>query len=100
MLDANNIIANQMLQVKRHLKITWSDTDTDNQIKDMMLDAEAALNHKLGTEFDYFKPGQARRLYLDYILYAWNDCLNEFDKAYMSEIYQLRHIVEVRANEK
>lgn len=100
MLDADKITANMLLQIKRHLKITWSDSDTDNEVKDIILDAEATLNQKLGAEFDYFKPGQARQLYRDYCLYAWNDCLNEFDEAYMTEIYQLRRIAEVKANEK
>ena len=82
-------------EVKRHLNITWEDDDTDKKLIEQMLDAEYALNHKLGAEADYFSAGQERRLYLSYMLYSWNDCLDEFDRAYMGEIYQLRRKYEV-----
>lgn len=99
MLNANAIPQSCLDAVKRHLNVTWTDEDTDAKIKDMMLDAEYALNHKLGAEVDYFSPGMERRLYLAYMLYCYNDCLNEFDAAYRSEIYQIRHKYEVKANE-
>lgn len=91
-----NVSEEQLKRVKRHLNITWEDEETDAKIIDMMTDAEPALNHKLGAELDYSAPGAERRLYLDYLLYAWNGCLNEFDSAYMAEIYQLRHKHAVR----
>lgn len=96
MLNASKIPTEYIELVKRHLNITWDDDDTDARIQEIMLDAEYALNHKLGAEVDYFGPGQARRLYLDYCMYAFNDSLNEFDKAYLTEILQLRHIYEVQ----
>ena len=82
-------------EIKRHLNITWDDEDTDEKLIEQMLDAEYALNHKLGAEVDYFSAGQERRLYRAYMLYSWNDCLDEFDQAYMGEIYQLRRKYEV-----
>ena len=96
MLDRNNLPQDMVDQVKRHLSITWTDDDTDSKIIDMMLDAEIAMNHKLGAEVDYFSPGPERRLYLNYMLYCWSDCLNEFDSAYRAEILQIRHKYEVR----
>ena len=81
--------------VKRHLNVTWEDADTDARILDMMADAEIALNHKLGAAPDYEEAGQERRLYLNYMLYAWNGCLNDFDAAYRAEILQIRHKYEV-----
>lgn len=83
--------------VKRHLNITWNDTDTEAKLIDQMCDAEIALNHKLGATINYFVPGAERRLYLAYMLYSWNDCLNEFDSAYRAEILQIRHKYEVAA---
>ena len=83
--------------VKRHLNITWNDTDTEAKLIDQMCDAEIALNHKLGATINYFVPGAERRLYLAYMLYSWNDCLNEFDSAYRAEIIQIRHKYEVAA---
>lgn len=85
-------------EVKRHLNITWHDAKTDKKIIDTMYDAEVALNHKLGATIDYFKPGQERSLYMAYMLYAWNECLNEFDSAYRAEIMQIRHKYEIGAS--
>lgn len=96
MMDRNHLPQDFVDQVKRHLNITWTDGDTDAKVIDMILDAEIALNHKLGAEVDYFSPGQERRLYRNYLLYAWNDALNEFDAAYRAEIIQIRHKYEVK----
>ena len=92
MLSKDTMPDEYLDQVKRHLSVTWKDTDTDDRIADMMLDAEAALNHLLGASADYFKPGIDRELYLAYLLYAWNNCLNEFDSAYRTEIIRARHL--------
>lgn len=96
MLDRNQFPANKLKMVKRHLNITWTDADTDEKIMDMMMDAEAELNHMLGAEIDYFRPGMERRLYLNYMSYAWNECLNEFEQAYKREIIRVRHLYKVK----
>lgn len=96
MLTENNV-RSYLDPVKRHLNITWRDTDTESKLIDQMLDAEVALNHKLGAEVDYFVPGPERRLYLNYMLYSWNNCLEQFDEAYTAEILQIRHKYEVQA---
>ena len=97
MLDRDHLPQSIVDQVKRHLDITWTDTDTDAEVIDSMLDAERALNHKLGAEIDYFVPGPERQLYLAYLLYARNKCLNDFDAAYRAEILQIRHKYAVAA---
>ena len=81
--------------VKDKLVITWSDKDTDRKIKDLIEDAKLALNHKLGIKLDYSVAGQERRLFLNYCLYMYNNCENEFDNNYLNEIYQIRHKYEV-----
>ena len=86
-------------RIKRELRITWNDEETDASIREIIADAEIALNHKLGAECDYEAPGPIRRLFVNYCIYAYNNCLNEFDSAYMNEIYQIRHKLEVE-NEK
>ena len=95
MFNPDNMPDSVIQSVKRHLHITWSDSDTDAKLLDMICDAEAALNHKLGAVIDYMQVGAERRLFLNYLLYAWNDCLNEFDAAYRAEIYKIRHRYEV-----
>ncbi len=98
MLDANNILQANFDLVKRHLNVTWNDEDTDKKIIDIICDAEQTLNYKLGAEIDYFKPSAERRLFLDYCSYLFNDCQNEFDSAYMNDIYQIRHKYEIMEN--
>lgn len=100
MIDSNDMPMAAVDLVMRHLHITWSDEDTDRRVIEIMHDAEAALNHKLGATIDYFQPGQERQLYKNYCLYAWNDCLEQFDEAYRAEILQIRHKYEVAAHRK
>ena len=94
MLTTNNV-QDYIDPVKRHLNITWDDEDTEERLIDQMMDAEIALNHKLGAEIDYFAPGAERRLYLNYMLYSWNNALEQFDAAYRAELLQIRHKYEV-----
>lgn len=84
--------------VKRHLHITWTDEDTEAKLINKMASAELAINYKLGAECDITRPGQIQQLYLNYMTYSWNECLNEFDEAYRSEILQLRHYNEVKGS--
>ena len=95
MFNPDNMPDDVIQSVKRHLHITWSDSDTDAKLLDMICDAEAALNHKLGAVIDYTQVGAERRLFLNYLLYAWNDALEQFDTAYRAEIIQIRHKYEV-----
>ena len=91
MLDYENITDAYLSAVKRYLKITWSDTETDNEIWMKMCRAEYVLNDKLGAEFDYFSaPCLEQSLYLSYMLYAWNNCESDFDEAYKNDILQIR----------
>ena len=82
--------------VKRHLHITWSDDETDQLLLDKMASAELAINYKLGAECDITVPGQVQQLYLNYMTYSWNECLNEFEEAYRAEILRWRHYHEVK----
>ena len=78
--------------VKRKLNITWSDEETDARVKEIMLDADKEIRHKLGLaeSFDFSKPGQERNLFLSWCLYEWNHASNEFDANYLNDILQCR----------
>lgn len=89
-------IADLLQKVKEKLKVTWQDESTDKRITEMIEDAKVTLNHKLGAEIDYSAPGMERNLFLNYCLYAWNDCVNEFDNNYRNEIYQIRNKYKVK----
>lgn len=94
--SSENITDEQLSQVKRRLNITWSDEDTDAKVKDYMGDAQVWMDEKLGMKMDYFTPGQHRTLYMNYVLYLWNGCANEFEQAYMREINELRRKIHVQ----
>lgn len=85
--------------VKRELKITWTDTDTDAEVEALVSDAVPALAFKLGirdADINFETPGQERRLFLNYCHYIYDDMPEEFDGAYLSEILQLRSKYEVK----
>lgn len=96
--SVNNMIEH-LPEIKRYLNITWNDDDTDRKLISIMEDGIIKLNHLLGAEIDYFSPGMGRSLFKNYMLYAWNNCLNEFESAYKSDIYKIRHIYEVKGVE-
>lgn len=79
-------------QVKRKLNITWQDPDTDTRLEEIITSVIPSLNHKLGVagDFDYSVSGQENNLFLNYCLYEWNHCANEFDDNYSNEIAQIR----------
>jgi hypothetical protein len=97
MLTVESIPDEELTRVKRKLNITWDDDETDDKVRDLMVDAEITLNHKLGAEMDYFSPGPARQLYQNLLLYMWSDSQDQFDAAYRSEILTVRHQNEVAA---
>lgn len=87
-----------LAQVKRKLNITWSDTDTDARVTDIIQSAIPALIHKLGIadpNFDFCKAGMENDLLKAYCFYEWNHCLNEFDENYANNIAQVRARHEV-----
>lgn len=96
MMNLENMPLVPLELVKRHIRVTWSDDDTDMRIVTKMLNAERTLNHKLGAACDYLAPGAEQQLFLNYMFYSWNEALDEFDGAYVSEIIQIRQIHEVR----
>lgn len=103
MLDKNNMPEEFVTDVKRHLQITWNDPDTTESLISMMLDGEIELNDLFGAELDYAAPGLAHRLYLSYMLYAHNKCLDEWETAYLKDILRLQHrqrIKEVKADDE
>lgn len=85
-------------QVKRKLNITWEDADTTARVNDIIQSAIPTLRHKLGIadpNFDFGEPGMDNTLFLNYCLYDWNHCLNEFDDNYANDIAQIRAKHEV-----
>lgn len=92
---------NVINQLKRSLRITWSDEHTEKRLQEIVEDAEIIINHKLGAEIDYSAPENAiaRVVFLNYCIYAWNDCTEDFDEAYRSAILLARDLYEVKRYE-
>lgn len=88
----------KMLEIiKAALSVTWDEEETDMKIIRIMEDAEAKLNHIMGAEMDYSIPGPARRLFINFCMYVWNGVEKDFKSNYLSDIYELRRINEVKA---
>lgn len=86
---------NLLQEVKDHINITWDEEETDRKLKGMIEDAKCILDYKLGAKIDYTIPGMEHNLFLNYCMYAYNNCTNEFDSNYFNEIMQLRQKYEV-----
>lgn len=81
-------------ELKEHLNITWDEEETNRKLERIINDAILTLNWKLGANIDY-SGGQEHNLFLNYCMYAYNNCTNEFDSNYFNEIMQLRQKYEV-----
>lgn len=69
--------------VNRHLKITWTSTDTAAEVNDVMDRATIILQDLLGCTFTGDPTGYERQLYLDLCLYLYNGLtVDEFTEAY------------------
>lgn len=85
---------------KKKCRITWSDENTENTVRDMVENAVEALPHRLGMTNaepeDFLEPGMTRTLFETYCLYDWNNALEEFETNYSREILAERHKHEVK----
>ena len=89
---------NRMLpMIKAAVSVTWDEEDTDMKIIRIIEDAEVKLNHILGADMDYAAPGPARRMFINFCMYVWNGGEKDFKSNYLSDIYELRRINEVKA---
>lgn len=80
-------------QVRRKLRITYSDPDTDERVDDIMEQADADLRGLLGIDddgFSFAQPGTEQVLFLAYCFYEWNDALDDFGANYATKIAQCR----------
>lgn len=86
---------NLLIALKDKLNITWLEEETERKLERILESAKSALDRKLGADIDYTKPSQEQELFLNYCMYSWNNCLNEFDNNYLNEIMQIRQYYEV-----
>ena len=82
-------------ELKDKLNITWNEEETNRKLESIIEDAKLILNYKLGATIDYSEAGLEHNLFLNYCMYVYNNCSNEFDINYLNEIYQIRQKYEV-----
>jgi hypothetical protein len=86
-------------QILKKLNITWSDTETNTRVEEIIDSAIPDLIHRLGItdkDFDFSVPGPENTLFKNYCLYEWNHSLNEFFDNYAESIAQIRAKNEVK----
>jgi len=86
-----------LTELKSKLKITWNDDSTESRLKQVISSAKPTLTFKLGLseDFDFTQSRIEQSLFLNYCMYEWNNCANQFDSAYKNEIMQVRAKREV-----
>lgn len=79
--------------VKNYLQITWTDTETDDRIGELIDAGEAYLDSKLGNSArgTYETPGYPRTLLFEYVRYARDGALDVFENNYRSMILAMQH---------
>ena len=82
------------------LYITWEDEETHKKLTRIIKNAIPTMNYKLGADIDYSEDGIEQNLFINYCVYVYNGCANEFDTNYFNEIMQVRFKHEVLNNEK
>lgn len=89
-----------LLQLLRNeLTITWEDDETNMRLERIILNAIPTMNYKLGATIDYSADGMEQNLFINYCVYVYNGCANEFDVNYFNEIMQVRYKYEVMDSE-
>lgn len=88
-----------LLLLRNELYITWEDEETSMKLQRIILSAIPTMNFKLGADIDYSEDGIEQTLFINYCVYVYNGCANEFDEAYFNELMQVRMKYEVLNNE-
>ena len=83
--------------VKTQLGVTWDDKATDERYKQLIADAMAYIDGKLGAPGDYRSPGGARELVKEYVRYARDAALDVFENNYTARILALQNDRKVTA---
>ena len=86
--------------LKDKLNITWDEEDTERKLNMIIEDAKLTLNYKLGYSIDYSKEDIEHSLFLDYCMYAYNNCINEFDDNYFNARSMDVYITKLRKHLK
>lgn len=93
-------LAALLAAVKTYFQITWTDTDTDNRLTELINAGAAYLDSKFGETGDYTVPGYPRTLLFEYVRYARDGATDVFENNYRAMILAMQHerMVEIYAD--
>ena len=77
--------------VKTYLQITWTDTETDARLTELIRAGGTYLDSKLGETGDYTVPGLYRTLLFEFVRYARDGALDVFENNYRPLILAMGH---------
>lgn len=72
--------------IKRNLMITWEDSDTDETLKNFILNAASYLNEKAGYDLTFEIGSVEAELLVERVRYAYNNALDDFEKNFSSQL--------------
>lgn len=94
-MEAEKNIEALLSDVKNYLDITWEDSEGDKKLSGILLRGMAYLDRIGGDGLDYEAEGKARELLFEYVRYARNNVLSDFQDNYLHELLALQIDMEV-----
>ena len=95
---AERLISDALLaDVKSYVGITWSDPDTDKQIRIHISNGIHYLTAKIGRPISFERDGYPRTLLMDYVRYARSGALDVFEPNFLHLIVAARTQRKVEA---
>ena len=85
-----------LADVKIYLQISWTDTDTDKRLAEIITGSAAYLDSVMGQACDYAEIGNLRTLLFERVRYQYNGALDAWLPNYLSLVIAAQR--EVRAS--
>ena len=85
-----------LADVKIYLQISWTDTDTDKRLAELINGSAAYLDSVMGQACDYDEIGNLRTLLFERVRYQYNGALDAWLPNYLSLVIAAQR--EVRAS--
>lgn len=96
-MEHEEFLAALLIDVKRHLCITWEDEATDSRIRGYIAGGIAYLDGKRGEPADYTQYGLPRTLLMEYVRYARDCALDVYEANYRALILAMQNERRVAA---